>query len=186
MKCQVVLWSLCRGYEVFWCFAKGRQNCGRIPIGVERLHLSFWNFSRSVRKAPRRKRSVYQPIEHIRTIRNILSNAKGSGSGTWRSLRIYGRPLAFGMAARRPAKEKSSAIQTITELSFGTPEGTRTPSLQNRNLTLYPIELRAHTMLSLLSLVIISGLPPVVKGKLKTFFWKDCQRGRAVLKWNNK
>ena len=52
----------------------------------------------------------------------------------------------------------------------GTPEGTRTPSLQNRNLTLYPIELRAHTMLSLLSLVIISGLPPVVKGKLKTFF----------------
>ena len=28
--------------------------------------------------------------------------------------------------------------------SFGTPEGTRTPSLQNRNLTLYPIALRAR------------------------------------------
>ena len=27
----------------------------------------------------------------------------------------------------------------------GTPEGTRTPNIQNRNLTLYPIELRAHT-----------------------------------------
>lgn len=26
----------------------------------------------------------------------------------------------------------------------GTPEGTRTPNIQNRNLTLYPIELRAH------------------------------------------
>ena len=29
---------------------------------------------------------------------------------------------------------------------FGTPEGTRTPNIQNRNLTLYPIELRAHSM----------------------------------------
>ena len=29
-------------------------------------------------------------------------------------------------------------------LSFGTAEGTRTPSIQNRNLTLYPIELRPH------------------------------------------
>ena len=27
---------------------------------------------------------------------------------------------------------------------FGTPEGTRTPNIQNRNLTLYPIELRTH------------------------------------------
>ena len=27
---------------------------------------------------------------------------------------------------------------------LGTPEGTRTPNIQNRNLTLYPIELRAH------------------------------------------
>ena len=46
----------------------------------------------------------------------------------------------------KQAKRKSSAIQTITELSFGTPEGTRTPSLQNRNLTLYPIALRARMM----------------------------------------
>ena len=29
-------------------------------------------------------------------------------------------------------------------LAFGTPEGTRTPNIQNRNLTLYPIELRTH------------------------------------------
>lgn len=29
-------------------------------------------------------------------------------------------------------------------IHFGTPEGTRTPSLQNRNLTLYPIALRAR------------------------------------------
>ena len=35
---------------------------------------------------------------------------------------------------------------TISKLLrlFGTPEGTRTPSLQNRNLTLYPIALRAR------------------------------------------
>ena len=68
------------------------------------------------------------------------------------------------------AKQKKKLCdRMITELFYGTPEGTRTPSLQNRNLTLYPIELRAHTML-FSSLVIISGLPPVVKGKLKTFF----------------
>ena len=68
------------------------------------------------------------------------------------------------------AKQKKKLCdRMITELFYGTPEGTRTPSLQNRNLTLYPIELRAHTML-FLSLVIISGLPPVVKGKMKTFF----------------
>lgn len=29
-------------------------------------------------------------------------------------------------------------------LRRGTPEGTRTPNIQNRNLTLYPIELRTH------------------------------------------
>ena len=38
---------------------------------------------------------------------------------------------------------------------FGTPEGTRTPNIQNRNLTLYPIELRALINRS----VIIAGLP---------------------------
>ena len=42
---------------------------------------------------------------------------------------------------------------------FGTPEGTRTPNIQNRNLTLYPIELRALIKCS----IIIAGLPPVVK-----------------------
>ena len=31
-----------------------------------------------------------------------------------------------------------------TLLRRGTPEGTRTPNIQNRNLTLYPIELRTH------------------------------------------
>ena len=33
--------------------------------------------------------------------------------------------------------------------SFGTPEGTRTPNIQNRNLTLYPIELRTHISFAL-------------------------------------
>ena len=43
------------------------------------------------------------------------------------------------------AKQKKKLCdRMITELFYGTPEGTRTPSLQNRNLTLYPIELRPH------------------------------------------
>lgn len=44
------------------------------------------------------------------------------------------------------AKQKKKLCdRMITELFYGTPEGTRTPSLQNRNLTLYPIELRPRT-----------------------------------------
>ena len=40
---------------------------------------------------------------------------------------------------------KKQEYGRITILLFpGTPEGTRTPNIQNRNLTLYPIELRAH------------------------------------------
>ena len=34
------------------------------------------------------------------------------------------------------------AISRNLSLFCGTPEGTRTPNIQNRNLTLYPIELR--------------------------------------------
>ena len=48
----------------------------------------------------------------------------------------------------------------------GTPEGTRTPNIQNRNLTLYPIELRALINRS----IIIAGLPRVVKCYFKNFF----------------
>ena len=40
---------------------------------------------------------------------------------------------------------KKQEYGRITILLFpGTPEGTRTPNIQNRNLTLYPIELRPH------------------------------------------
>ena len=49
---------------------------------------------------------------------------------------------------------------------LGTPEGTRTPNIQNRNLTLYPIELRALINRS----IIIAGLPRVVKCYFKNFF----------------
>ena len=42
----------------------------------------------------------------------------------------------------------------------GTPEGTRTPNIQNRNLTLYPIELRAR----------ITGGPPQAGRPLIHFY----------------
>ena len=41
-------------------------------------------------------------------------------------------------------KETQKAISRNLSLFCGTPEGTRTPNIQNRNLTLYPIELRTH------------------------------------------
>ena len=47
----------------------------------------------------------------------------------------------------------------------GTPEGTRTPSLQNRNLTLYPIALRARL---LTCCFIIAIFPPFVKENFRT------------------
>ena len=34
--------------------------------------------------------------------------------------------------------------ESLKGLTVGTAEGTRTPNIQNRNLTLYPIELRTH------------------------------------------
>ena len=40
--------------------------------------------------------------------------------------------------------EKEKTPQGDALRRFGTPEGTRTPNIQNRNLTLYPIELRTH------------------------------------------
>ena len=54
-------------------------------------------------------------------------------------------------------------------LDFGTPEGTRTPSLQNRNLTLYPIALRAHLTRSFNVPDYYSNHPPVCKELILIF-----------------
>ena len=65
------------------------------------------------------------------------------------------------------AKQKKKLCdRMITELFYGTPEGTRTPSLQNRNLTLYPIALRARTKLlvPIQNTPIIATFPWFVKG----------------------
>ena len=51
-------------------------------------------------------------------------------------------------------------------LDFGTPEGTRTPSLQNRNLTLYPIALRARFSTCLIIIAVFSRF---VKRKISIF-----------------
>lgn len=47
---------------------------------------------------------------------------------------------------RQGMKKAMKVLQFNAFMAFllGTPEGTRTPNIQNRNLTLYPIELRAH------------------------------------------
>ena len=54
----------------------------------------------------------------------------------WCGLAWKGRPKTAETQKRRTSLRMS--------FFFGTPEGTRTPSLQNRNLTLYPIALRAR------------------------------------------
>ena len=58
---------------------------------------------------------------------NLEKRSKGAGG--WRSFL---------------AKAKKNVEAKRTLLRRGTPEGTRTPNIQNRNLTLYPIELRTH------------------------------------------
>ena len=70
----------------------------------------FLKFFEECAKSDMEKKKRVPPIERIRTIRNILSNAKDAGSGTWRSLRIYGCPLAFGMATRRSMRHRGSII----------------------------------------------------------------------------
>ena len=62
----------------------------------------------------------------------------------------------------------------VTGFLLGTPEGTRTPSLQNRNLTLYPIALRAHLTRSFNVPDYYSNHPPVCK-ELILIFLKNFQ-----------
>ena len=71
-----------------------------------------------------------------------------------------------GGAALWAAEPKKKDMTKGHVFLFGTPEGTRTPNIQNRNLTLYPIELRALINRS----IIIAGLPRVVKCYFKNFF----------------
>ncbi len=71
--------------------------------------------------------------------------------------------------SNRPQEEtgqnKSLAATVPQGFYSGTPEGTRTPSLQNRNLTLYPIALRARL---LTCCFIIAIFPPFVKENFRT------------------
>ena len=64
--------------------------------------------------------------------------------------------------------KRNPATTVVAGFLLGTPEGTRTPSLQNRNLTLYPIALRAHLRLTQ-SIIYYSGLFPVCKEKFFNF-----------------
>ena len=71
------------------------------------------------------------------------------------------------------AKKTEQAIHSL--LRCGTPEGTRTPSLQNRNLTLYPIALRARCAGFLPDLTIIASASDFVKCKFKKFLFSLLQ-----------
>ena len=55
----------------------------------------------------------------------------------------------------------------------GTPEGTRTPNIQNRNLTLYPIELRTHLLTALRYYIRIL---PVCKEDFPLFYFSFSRR----------
>ena len=55
-----------------------------------------------------------------------------------------GKTLAQGEFTSPEHFKRKCDLSKQVAFSFGTPEGTRTPSLQNRNLTLYPIALRAR------------------------------------------
>lgn len=63
-------------------------------------------------------------------------------------------PFIFSIRENKKSLEVL-IFNTLKDSLSGTPEGTRTPNIQNRNLTLYPIELRALINRS----VIIAGLP---------------------------
>ena len=58
---------------------------------------------------------------------------------------LYAHKCSFSKL-RQSMKKSLKALQcnAFRDFLLGTPEGTRTPNIQNRNLTLYPIELRAH------------------------------------------
>ncbi len=58
---------------------------------------------------------------------------------------IFGQKLPSDWAEHGIKKHLQTADTNGLQVFLrGTPEGTRTPNIQNRNLTLYPIELRAH------------------------------------------
>ena len=58
-------------------------------------------------------------------------------------------------------EKKKARVDLSIYPSFGTPEGTRTPNIQNRNLTLYPLNYGRISE----RFAIIAGFSAVVKGE---------------------
>ena len=81
------------------------------------------------------------PIKALRTI--LAQNFSTTFSTT--QMVLYAHKCSFHKL-RQGMKKAPKVLQCNAFRAFqpGTPEGTRTPNIQNRNLTLYPIELRAH------------------------------------------
>ena len=72
----------------------------------------------------------------------------------------------------------------VIDWQLGTPGGTRTPNIQNRNLTLYPIELRTHISFALryynrFFFLCKEGISPLIFYSLDHFPF--FHRGRATI-----
>ena len=83
---------------------------------------------------------------------SVFAAGENLGAGRIHSARACKSKGWRPSPAAKTQKERHDVSRVFL---FGTPEGTRTPNIQNRNLTLYPIELRALINRS----VIIAGLP---------------------------
>ena len=64
--------------------------------------------------------------------------AKTLAQGEFTSPEHFNHRRAEPTFGRRSQKKKDICFQQMS-FFFGTPEGTRTPNIQNRNLTLYPL-----------------------------------------------
>ena len=93
----------------------------------------------------------------------------GGTSPTEESLPKRASALRDARLAAAASSKQKQASRCRGKPVIGTPEGTRTPSLQNRNLTLYPIALRAHTTPQPRRSIIIARIFRFVKGGLTLF-----------------
>ena len=85
-----------------------------------------------------------KPGTCLRTVRPFEPGfCTSSSTSTQVPKSAYFCPVRHKLNATK-TRRKSLKHKAFGGFFIGTPEGTRTPNIQNRNLTLYPIELRTH------------------------------------------
>lgn len=100
------------------------------------MQASFFLYSQnsmdaSRRWGPTRWGGAYAPYKCFR-----------QGRKPWRRANLLRPSILITGGWRRPLAaetQKERHLQYADVFLFGTPEGTRTPNIQNRNLTLYPL-----------------------------------------------